>query len=464
MCARAAARSAYPLSKTWRLPNASRRGGSPMHRAALTPPSQLSAIDAAPSLRYFVLSEPPFDAVIAAVNRTDRLIDDYSQYKHGGEIWWIRALVSKNLSSWRTSSWKDADVIVPPLPFGFCANDEHSQHPACVATRSASKALLAHAALAARPEAFLVLGTDWRLRGSRPLGDARGFIWGTKLPSDPDVGQASSVIVPSVSSAAGRENGPAWWAPVQPIADATQLTRTWHQSWTQRPIRSFFVGQASSELPALIRPNARPHAHAHAHPHVHQADSREAYATRLKLMQTIDQLSKKGTHSVDVVATTSTDQGLPPCDEACASSSPGCVACYWSERMYSQYQSLMHSSKFGWHIRGDTDSSNRLYDVISSGAVPLIIGEGMRASLPFKDLPWDDMVAVARAEEVTTIDGFEHWLAKEESVAPKRLEALQTHGPAVLWHVDPSDVALRVLKEARSLAARTDLATGGGGL
>ena len=70
----------------------------------LTPPSQLSAIDAAPSLRYFVLSEPPFDAVIAAVNRTDRLIDDYSQYKHGGEIWWIRALVSKNLSSWRTSS------------------------------------------------------------------------------------------------------------------------------------------------------------------------------------------------------------------------------------------------------------------------------------------------------------------------------------------------------------------------
>lgn len=220
----------------------------------LSPPSQLSAIDAAPSLRYFVLSEPPFDAVIAAVNRTDRLIDDYSQYKHGGEIWWIRALVSKNLSSWRTSSWKDADVIVPPLPFGFCANDEHSQHPACVATRSASKALLAHAALAARPEAFLVLGTDWRLRGSRPLGDAP-FIMGTKLPSDPDVGQASSVIVPSVSSAAGRENGPAWWAPL-PIANATQLKRTWHQSWTQRPIRSFFVGQASSELPALILPAA----------------------------------------------------------------------------------------------------------------------------------------------------------------------------------------------------------------
>jgi hypothetical protein len=181
-------------------------------------------------------------------------------------------------------------------------------------------------------------------------------------------------------------------------------------------------------------------------------------------MQTIDQLHQKGTHSVDVVATTSTDQGLPPCDEACASSSPGCVACYWSERMYSQYQSLMHSSKFGWHIRGDTDSSNRLYDVISSGAVPLIIGEGMRESLPFKDLPWDDMVAVARAEEVTTIDGFERWLAKEESLAPERLEALQTHGPAVLWHVDASDVALRVLKEARSSAARTDVTTGGGGV
>ena len=237
-----------------------------MQPRALTPPSQLSAIDAAPSLRYFVFTEPPFDAVIAAVNGTDRLIDDYSQYKHGGEIWWIRALVSRNLSSWRTSSWKDADVIVPPLPFGFCANDEHTQHPACVATRTASKALLEHAALAARPEAFLVLGTDWRLRGSRPLGDARGFTMGTKLPSDPDVGQARSLIVPFVSSAAGRQNGPAWWAPLQPVANATQLKRQWHQSWAQRPIRSLFVGQASSEQPALVspatlltRPRSRPH-------------------------------------------------------------------------------------------------------------------------------------------------------------------------------------------------------------
>ena len=218
-----------------------------MHPRELTPLSHLSAIDIASPLRYFVFSEPPFDAVIAAVNGTDRLIDDYSRYKHGGEIWWIRALVSKNLSTWRTSSWEDADLIVPPLPFGFCANDEHTQHPACAATRSATKALLEHPALAARPEAFLVLGTDWRLRRSRPLGGARGFTMGTKLPSDPDVGQARSVIVPFVSSAAGRQDGPAWWAPVQSAANVTQFKRQWHQWWDDRPIRSFFVGQASSE-------------------------------------------------------------------------------------------------------------------------------------------------------------------------------------------------------------------------
>ena len=181
-------------------------------------------------------------------------------------------------------------------------------------------------------------------------------------------------------------------------------------------------------------------------------------------MQTIDQLHKKDTHSVDVVATTSTDQGLPPCDEACASSSPGCIACYWGEDMYPQYQSLMHSSKFGWHVGGDTDSSNRLYDIISSGAVPLVIGEGMRESLPFDDLPWDDMVAVAHAEEVTTVDGLQRWLVKEERLAPKRLEALQTHGPAVLWHLAASDVALRVLKEARSKAAGREAFTERGGV
>ena len=205
------------------------------------------------------------------------------------------------------------------------------------------------------------------------------------------------------------------------------------------------------------------HTHTHTHTHTHQADSREGYATRLKLMQTIDQLHKKDTHSVDVIATTSTDQGLPPCDEACASSSPGCIACYWGEDMYPQYQSLMHSSKFGWHVGGDTDSSNRLYDIISSGAVPFVIGEGMRESLPFDDLPWDEMVAVAHAEEVTTVDGLQRWLAKEESLAPKRLEALQAHGPAVLWHLAASDVALRVLKEARSKAAGREASQKAGG-
>ena len=124
-------------------------------------------------------------------------------------------------------------------------------------------------------------------------------------------------------------------------------------------------------------------------------------------MQTIDELHKKDTHAIDVIATTSTDQQLPPCDEACAASPPGCVACYWGENMYPQYQSLMHSSKFGWHIGGDTDSSNRLYDIISSGAVPIVIGDSMRESLPFDDLPWDDMVAVAHVEEVTTVDGLQ---------------------------------------------------------
>ena len=52
----------------------------------------------------------------------------------------------------------------------------------------------------------------------------------------------------------------------------------------------------------------------------------------------------------------------------------------------------------------------------------------------------------------------------EEDIAPKRLEALRTHGPAVLWHVSASDVALRVLNEARAQSAGKEAPqkTGGG--
>ena len=231
-----------------------------MHPHQLTPPNQLSAFEqlvtpSATDLRFFVFTEPPFDAVISAVNGTDRLINEYSQYKHGGEIWWIRGLLSEKLSKWRTSKWSEADVIVPPLPLGFCANEDHKNHSACVATRKARDALQTHASLAAHPERFLLLGTDFRLRGSRPLGDAQGFFMGTKLPSDPDVGQARSLIVPFVSSAASDEDGPAWWAPLPAAKQsnwrAYNFAQQWHQWWSMRPIRSFFVGQASLTQPSL---------------------------------------------------------------------------------------------------------------------------------------------------------------------------------------------------------------------
>ena len=125
-------------------------------------------------------------------------------------------------------------------------------------------------------------------------------------------------------------------------------------------------------------------------------------------MNTIERLNAKDQNSTDVFATTSTDPWHPPCKETCGESPPGCVACYWGESMYPQYQSLLNRSKFGWHIGGDTASSNRLYDIISSGAVPIIIGEKMTQSLPFQeDLPWDDLVIFVDQEEATTVDGLQ---------------------------------------------------------
>ena len=54
----------------------------------------------------------------------------------------------------------------------------------------------------------------------------------------------------------------------------------------------------------------------------------------------------------------------------------------------------MKQSKFAFILPGDTASSSRLYDAISSGTVPIILSNHLlEVGLPFIDrVPWKDLV------------------------------------------------------------------------
>uniref|UniRef100_A0A7S0L1M1 Exostosin GT47 domain-containing protein n=1 Tax=Coccolithus braarudii TaxID=221442 RepID=A0A7S0L1M1_9EUKA len=433
----------------------------------------------------FVLTTPPFDAVIANVthNKTDHHLRNFSYSKHGAEIWWIRALVSQEMASWRTDDWKCADFIVPPLLLGFCARSQNKGHGACAANKKALQSIQHHASFASKDNPYLIVATDWHLHKRKvlPRQPAGGLIMGTKLPSNPDIGQAHSVIVPMVSSLSKvspvyriPDHRPAW-GQVQPAPGfdgpddtlralketAPVLPHPFHRVWRARAVRSFFVGQTEE-----------------TGEHVKQSGSRtHGYEDRRKVMRTlalVDQstLTAAGTAVIDVFATTSkpkacedhkrpgsSTKSAQACASTSAPSSPrarcalncttaplACVNCNFAQK--DQYAPLIHQSQFGWHFRGDTDCSNRLYDVLMAGAVPLLVGVELCESLPFRrQVPWCEMIKIIDREgylgDATTLD-----LESDVEHAAVQTAMLWRHAPSVLWQVDPQTVARRVLTEA----------------
>lgn len=55
------------------------------------------------------------------------------------------------------------------------------------------------------------------------------------------------------------------------------------------------------------------------------------------------------------------------------------------EQFEASYRSVMLSSTFCFHIKGDTPTSRRFFDAIAAGCIPVIISDGMRQNTPF---PW----------------------------------------------------------------------------
>ena len=66
-----------------------------------------------------------------------------------------------------------------------------------------------------------------------------------------------------------------------------------------------------------------------------------------------------------------------------------CVGAHSSDKSGREYASFMLRSIFCFVPRGDTPTTRRLFDAVSAGCIPVLIGDGLGYTLPFSALiPW----------------------------------------------------------------------------
>ena len=122
----------------------------------------------------------------------------------------------------------------------------------------------------------------------------------------------------------------------------------------------------------------------------------------------------------------------------------------------SEFARLCQSAVFGWHAGGDTNSSNRLYDVLMAGSIPIVLGRKLTASMPFLDgperVPWEKLVVFVEPEDLESGAAMQNIMSLVEQQPRTVLEKMRIHLNAhvskVLWNWKPQHVAKQVLERA----------------
>lgn len=384
-------------------------------------------------------TQTTFSQLSAAFGRDD--LDAYARYKHGAEVHWLRALRAPAMDYWRADPLH-ADVLVLDLPLGFIwtrlsvPRDVRGQRTSKFTKRELNSTFQQALRLLAeqpRSDRLFWLGTDFKIRQHKLKVRGR-LTAGVKLlipdpkvgriNADPNVGQASSIIVPMVRS--GSDKALSW------------------RAFAERPIRTFFIGRADNGTGASMGTTL--------------ADAQRIKAAnfrdRVAVLNFMSAAAAQDPGHIDIFATIGTT-GLADCRPGCWRAPPGCVACKSTRELTEQYRELITKSRYAWHLRGDTPSSNRLYDILAAGAVPIDAsggGGGMRASFPLADIvPWDSIISVSPNSTALTADpggvgrAWLSTLAPQSAVAPAAFEAILERRGDVLWDQAPARVACNVL-------------------
>jgi len=188
-----------------------------------------------------------------------------------------------------------------------------------------------------------------------------------------------------------------------------------------------------------------------------QIDDARHYIERRLVFRALKPLAQIATDCIHIFVVTYTLglEGLERCPPRCWEKPPGCISCHLprsdAKEMNGIFNMLVHKVQFGWHLPGDTNCSSRLYEIISAGAVPLIVGRA-KSSLPFRNLiDWNSMsidMPVSQGVQGILETLQRVVLAKTPEEIARMRGVLAAHRQHLLWHYNKTEVVKAVLADA----------------
>lgn len=188
-----------------------------------------------------------------------------------------------------------------------------------------------------------------------------------------------------------------------------------------------------------------------------QVDSRKSYKLRLDVneMFTSNETLRKNANFIFAASKSPKVksgfahihmESIPECDNNCFQNlNPKCSSCF-SEHV--NYTHLLQKSKFCLVLPGDTVSSSRLYDAISSNCIPVVLTDSlMEFGLPFVwKVSYKDFVVFLPQNKEFVVDNLLKIVAKVGQMG-ERFERMQFYRDDVSWSSESSRVVENILTE-----------------
>lgn len=124
----------------------------------------------------------------------------------------------------------------------------------------------------------------------------------------------------------------------------------------------------------------------------------------------------------------------------------------------------MPETQFAFQIRGDLPGSNRLYDIIKAGAIPVALSDDLEETLPFPDrVPWPELLVRLRERDIAS--GSEKaatalWAALDAANSTElrtRRALIWRHAKDLIWELNHSRVTSNVLLHAARHCLKQDV-------
>jgi hypothetical protein len=393
---------------------------------------------------------PSFAAISRCGEDGDYPLHDHLRYKHGSNGWFAQQAA---VHPWRVTDPARAELFVVPLLVSFLAR--HKTCPDGTPLKLLNAAIQAIKRLpyfdAHGGADHLMVSTDFLMLGrpqrrhplvSRVAALMPGMVWGLQLVGVAQLNASCSFVVPMVSMLPGA------------------LSTSTFDEWQARSHPVYFQGQIDTRNGYAPRIAAGRAVAELVESHIDQFGGSMFVATqrhlrgsgRLKRLGTGSDVAEIRLPNGEVVR--GTVLGLGPCDcsqklgRQTVTAGRHCVWCTLTKNMKG-YSADMRVAQFALHIRGDLPGSNRLYDVIKAGAIPIIISDRIASVLPFSGaVPWAKMTLRVPEDNVTATH-LRTLLNKPNTVYRHTRMLLQRHAVDVLWDVDGTQVTTNVLRSAK---------------